>query len=130
LIVGPSGSGKTALALTLIDAWRSRAGFARLVADDQVLLSVRHGRLVASAPEAIAGLAEVFGLGPRGMAWLPEAVIDAQCRLVPPGEAPRFSDPAAENLHGLAIPTLQLPARNANASARAIAAWIGDAGPF
>ncbi len=53
LLLGPSGSGKSDLLLRLLDR-----GFA-LVADDRVELS--HG--MASAPEALAGLLEVRGLG-------------------------------------------------------------------
>jgi serine kinase of HPr protein (carbohydrate metabolism regulator) len=62
LLRGPSGSGKSDLALRLIDEG------AVLVADDQVLLeAVRRetgdGRLMASAPAALAGLLEVRGIG-------------------------------------------------------------------
>jgi HPr kinase/phosphorylase len=57
LLRGPSGSGKSDLALRLID------GGARLVADDQVELTLRSGRPVARAPQALAGLLEVRGLG-------------------------------------------------------------------
>jgi HPr kinase/phosphorylase len=53
LILGPSGAGKSDLALRLLDR-----GF-ELVADDQVHIS---GNL-AWAPEALAGLLEVRGLG-------------------------------------------------------------------
>ncbi|MEJ1970661.1 MAG: HPr kinase/phosphatase C-terminal domain-containing protein [Rhizomicrobium sp.] len=57
LLTGRSGSGKSDLALRLIGLG------AVLVADDRVLLSVAHGRLVAAAPAAIAGLLEVRGVG-------------------------------------------------------------------
>jgi HPr kinase/phosphorylase len=53
LILGPSGAGKSDLALRLLDR-----GFT-LVADDQVEISDGHAR----APEALAGLLEVRGLG-------------------------------------------------------------------
>ena len=53
LLLGPSGAGKSDLVLRLMDR-----GF-DLIADDQVVL---HG-LTASAPQAIAGLLEVRGLG-------------------------------------------------------------------
>ncbi|MFT8808383.1 HPr kinase/phosphorylase [Gluconobacter sp.] len=53
LISGSSGSGKSELALRLMDA-----GF-DLVADDRVLLQ----GIIASAPERIAGLIEVRGVG-------------------------------------------------------------------
>ncbi len=57
LIRGESGSGKSALALQLI----RRGG--RLIADDRLTLSSCHGRLVASAPSATAGLIELRGRG-------------------------------------------------------------------
>lgn len=57
LILGASGSGKSGLALELI------ARGAQLVADDRVALERVGGRLVASAPPAIAGLIEARGLG-------------------------------------------------------------------
>src|ERR687898_3364772 len=57
VLLGASGCGKSDLALRLIDRG------ARLVADDLVTVE-RHGRrLIARAPEAIAGLMEVRGLG-------------------------------------------------------------------
>lgn len=76
LIRGPAGSGKTRLALALIDAGRAGAlPFARLIADDRVRLIVAHGRLIAEAPEAIGGLAEVRGLGIRAVPYERRAVV-------------------------------------------------------
>jgi HPr kinase/phosphorylase len=57
LIRGESGSGKSRLACALI------ARGARLVADDRVIVSQCHGRLVAGGPAAIAGRLEVRGSG-------------------------------------------------------------------
>lgn len=57
LIIGPSGAGKSGLALKLI------ALGARLVADDQTLLWADGARLMARAPETIAGLIEARGIG-------------------------------------------------------------------
>lgn len=57
LILGASGAGKSDLAVRLI------ADGALLVADDQTLVEVRGGELWASAPEKIAGLVEVRGVG-------------------------------------------------------------------
>lgn len=58
LLLGPSGSGKSDLALRLI----SEHGFT-LVADDRTDVTVNCLRLVASAPQVIAGKLEVRGLG-------------------------------------------------------------------
>ena len=57
LLRAPSGGGKSDLALRLIDDG------AHLVADDQVQLTARAGRLVATAPLRISGRMEVRGLG-------------------------------------------------------------------
>jgi len=57
LILGSSGSGKSDLALRLI------ALGATLVADDQTELFVKRGKLHGRAPERIAGLMEIRGLG-------------------------------------------------------------------
>ncbi len=57
LILGPSGSGKSSLALQLISLGAS------LVADDQTLLSVETGRLVARCPGPIRSLIEARGVG-------------------------------------------------------------------
>lgn len=57
LIRGESGTGKSQLALALI------ARGARLIADDQAIVSNCHDRLVVSAPAATAGLLEVRGRG-------------------------------------------------------------------
>lgn len=57
LITGPSGAGKSALALEMI------ALGATLVSDDRTEIRVTPEGLSAAAPEAIAGLIEVRGLG-------------------------------------------------------------------
>jgi hypothetical protein len=63
LVTGPSGGGKSALALRLISKANAKGLFARLVADDQVLLEPAGGRLVAFPPPSIAGLIECRGSG-------------------------------------------------------------------
>ncbi|SCW52376.1 Hpr(Ser) kinase/phosphatase [Sphingobium faniae] len=57
LLQGPSGAGKSDLALRLIDRG------AVLVSDDYTILTADGGRLVATAPAAIAGKMEVRGIG-------------------------------------------------------------------
>ena len=58
LLRGPSGVGKSALALALVAAARARGRFARLVADDRVLLRPADDRLVVMPHPAIAGRVE------------------------------------------------------------------------
>ncbi|HTV67490.1 MAG TPA: HPr kinase/phosphorylase [Rhizobiaceae bacterium] len=125
LITGPSGSGKTALALALIDAWRAQGQFSRLIADDQVLLSVSHGRLIAQTPDAIAGLVEVFGIGPKPVDYIGQAVIDGLCELVPAVSAPRFQEDDNEVLHGCHVPKIRLAELSAHTTMPTVLAWIG-----
>lgn len=76
LIRGPAGSGKSRLVLALLQAAaQGSLPFARLVADDRVLLSREHGRLVARPPNALAGLIEVRGLGIRRVQFEPAAAV-------------------------------------------------------
>ena len=76
LIRGPSGAGKSRLALALLElAQAGQIGFARLVADDRVLIAPVHGRLLARPAPELAGLIEVRGLGIRRMPYEPVAVV-------------------------------------------------------
>lgn len=106
LIRGASGAGKTALAGALIDAARARGSFACLVADDRVALSVAHGRLVARAPEAIAGLMEIRGRGIVAVDHEPAAVVRLVVDLVPAEALERMPEAdAAETLvEGVRLP--------------------------
>ncbi len=79
LIRGELGSGKSSLALALMQRG------SRLIADDRLTLSSCHGRLVASAPSATAGLVELRGHGllnvphePSGVIRLIVDVVDAE----------------------------------------------------
>jgi HPr kinase/phosphorylase len=76
LIRGPAGAGKSRLAWSLIEAAkRGEILFARLVADDRVALSVLNGRLVAAAPQQIAGKIELRGAGIVSVPYEPFAVV-------------------------------------------------------
>lgn len=57
LLLGPSGAGKSDLALRLMDRG------AALVADDRCDIFLKDQILYASAPENLAGLMEIRGLG-------------------------------------------------------------------
>lgn len=88
LLRGEAGSGKTGLALDLIEAARAGGRFARLIADDRVRLSPRNGRIIVSAPDTIAGYAEMRGAGiARDMPFLPAACLRLVADLDP--QAPR-----------------------------------------
>ena len=126
LLRGPSGAGKSRLALSIIDHCRARGKFAVLVADDRVWLTPHGGRLVASAPEAIAGLVEIRAHGPAGIAHEPRAVIDRVVMLVDPADAPRHRAEARETLAGISLPRLDVPARDEDGAARAVLAWLEE----
>ena len=123
LVTGPSGSGKTALCLRLTAACRAEGVFARLVADDQVLLAERSGRLVATAPRPIAGLVELRGLGPTPVMTLPAMVADRLVRLTP--TAPRLAEPGLERLHGVELEALTIAADAGDHAVRAVLGWLG-----
>ncbi|MEE9453718.1 MAG: HPr kinase/phosphatase C-terminal domain-containing protein [Paracoccaceae bacterium] len=57
LIIGATGAGKSGLAMQLI----SLGGV--LVADDQVILQQRGGRIIAKCPKTLRGMIEARGLG-------------------------------------------------------------------
>lgn len=102
LLRGPSGAGKSDLALRLID----RGG--TLVSDDQTLLTVADGRLLAAPPAAIAGQLEVRGIGIVPVphrAGVPVALV---ADLRPAAEIDRLPEPAAETFAGVAISRIEL----------------------
>jgi serine kinase of HPr protein (carbohydrate metabolism regulator) len=108
LIEGASGAGKSDLALRALDQ-----GF-RLVADDRVLLWVSQGRIFGRAPDALAGLLEVRGLGVIAAPALPlaEVALIARC-----GTPQRLPEPQCEELLGVAVPRVEVDPRPASAPA-------------
>jgi serine kinase of HPr protein (carbohydrate metabolism regulator) len=124
VIAGDSGAGKTQLALALISHARAYGLFARLVADDQIFLSVHHGRLVCSAPETIAGLVEVRGIGPQPIDHEPKASVDLMVRLVARREAMRLTEQATEALLGCDVALLRLPSEDREAAMAAVLAHL------
>ncbi|HZP19401.1 MAG TPA: serine/threonine protein kinase [Bauldia sp.] len=121
LIRGASGSGKSSLLLALIDRAPAEC---RLVADDRVELSVEDGRLVARAPEAIAGLFEIRGLGIVRRDHVSPADVDLVVDLKPLAECPRLPSDEEKRivLEGVALPRLILPANAADGAVRVRAA--------
>ena len=125
LLLGPSGAGKSDLALRLIDAG------ARLVADDQVVLSRDGERLLASAPPALAGRLEVRGIGilhlDGSRLWrrMPLALA---VELASPEHIERLPEPATRSFLGLALPLVRLAPFEASAGAQLQPAPGGRAG--
>lgn len=120
LVEGPSGAGKSDLMLRAL-----QAGF-RLVADDRVLLWTSAGRLFGRAPDTLAGLMEVRGVGVVRLDPLPLAEI---ALVVRPGTPERIPDPALADILGLQVPLAVLALGESSAPAKlshALAAF--DAG--
>ena len=123
LIRGPAGSGKSRLALKLIEAGQSGVlRFARLVADDRVRLEACHGRLLARAPNELAGLIEVRGLGIRRMAHEPVAVVGGIVDLAA-ADAQRLPDYRAQiEVAGVPLPRLAVAVNDDPCPV--VSAWI------
>jgi serine kinase of HPr protein (carbohydrate metabolism regulator) len=108
LIRGPAGSGKSQLALRLITAAQSGLlPFARLVADDRLRLESCHGRLLVRAPDTLAGLIEVRGLGIRQLPHEPVAVVGGVIDLAAPG-AERLPERTEIEVEGITLPQLKI----------------------
>jgi serine kinase of HPr protein (carbohydrate metabolism regulator) len=97
---GPSGAGKSLLAMQLLDRG------ARLIADDRVYLSARHGRLIASAPAPLAGKFELRGRGILDVPYERTAVIRLVVDIVGKSGLERMPEDAAlfATLLGIKLP--------------------------
>ncbi len=109
LVRGAAGSGKSTLARDLLGLGARYGTFAALVGDDRVVLTQRHGRVVARPHPVLAGLVEVRGLGLQAVdATVPSAIL----RLVVDLEdaAPRMPEEGTETvlLRGVRLPRMVL----------------------
>lgn len=115
LIRGRSGSGKTALALALVGDAVQAGTFAALVGDDRVGLTVADGSLLARPHPRIAGLVAIRGVGVVPVAHEPACMVRLVVDLIdaPAAGAIRpAAEPSCATLLGLAIPRLDLQARD------------------
>lgn len=112
LLRGPSGAGKSDLALRLIDAG------AKLVADDQSLLTRVGAALLAGCPPEIKDRLEVRGLGLEQLPALAEAPLALIVDLADSGEVERLPEPQAESLLGVELPRIVLAPFEASAPAK------------
>jgi serine kinase of HPr protein (carbohydrate metabolism regulator) len=111
LIRGPAGSGKSLLTFRLIAAAQSGLlPFARLVGDDRIRLEPCHGQLLARAPDTLAGLIEVRGLGIRELPHEPVAVVGGVIDLGAP-DAERLPNQAEIEVEGVKLPQLKIAER-------------------
>jgi serine kinase of HPr protein (carbohydrate metabolism regulator) len=108
LIRGMPGVGKSHLVQLLLGMAAAHGRFARLVADDRVILLARHGRLVAQPHPEIAGLLEIRGLGIVSLGHEAAAVVRLLVDLVAPSDMVRMPDHAdgVERLSGVELPRL------------------------
>lgn len=97
LLRGPSGAGKSDLAFRLIEAG------AVLVADDRVRLRAREGRLIAAAPEELAGMLELRGIGLVELPSATDIAVELVADLVAPEAVERLPAPDREQVHGIRI---------------------------
>jgi HPr kinase/phosphorylase len=128
LILGAPGSGKSDLALRLLDqpglGVNGRPKSAALVADDQVILAVDAGRLLARPPPALRGLLEIRGLGIIELPCQPQAALGLVVTLSDVSTIERLpeSDELSCEILGRKLPLLRLDPRTASAPARVRAA--------
>jgi HPr kinase/phosphorylase len=105
VLLGPSGSGKSDLALRLID------GGGRLVADDRLVVERRGDRLVGRAPDSLAGLIEVRGLGIMRIAHCAATPLDLVVELGGARPWPRLPELTTYDLLEVGLPYIRLDPR-------------------
>ena len=106
LIRGESGAGKSALALALV-----KEG-ARLIADDRLMISSCHGRIVASAPRAISGMIELRGRGILKLPYEQSGILRLVVDIVADDDLERMPEASQFNvtLLEVALPRQPVPA--------------------
>lgn len=111
LIRGASGAGKSALALALIE----QGG--RLIGDDRIMLSACNGRLVATAPDAVAGQIELRGRGIVNVPHEQGAVIGLVADILDEEGLERMPEPhqLTTTLLGIALPRQPVAGRTGEA---------------
>lgn len=110
LLTGPAGSGKSSLALALVDQpglglCANGPLITRLVSDDQVSLVKDGADIVMSAPDTLAGMLEVRGVG---IVQLREVCLPARLAFVvehqPACQQERLPEAATTSLLGQQVP--------------------------
>ena len=117
LIEGASASGKSDLALRCL-----YLGF-RLVADDRTRLWACEGRLFGTAPQALAGLIELRGLGVLPEPARPLAEVKLVVRCLDAAEGlDRFPDPDSRVILGMTLPKVAVRPLEASAPQKVLRA--------
>ena len=107
LLIGPSGAGKSDLALRLIDRG------AMLISDDQTVLTVLEGRLLAAAPPTISGMIEVRGVGILAVASVADIPVALVVTLGGPVER-MPPEGVTQEIAGIPLPVVALAAFEAS----------------
>ena len=116
MLTGAPGSGKSDLALRFIHETPAKLKPA-LVADDQIFVWERDGRLIARVPDTIAGRIEIRGVGIVPLPYRAEAEIGLFVDLVRREDVPRLPpEPLpSRTLHNIAVPVIALAPFEASA---------------
>lgn len=109
LLLGPSRSGKSDLAYRMMCG----AEAAKLVCDDQTLVTVEDGKLTAHGPENLRGLIELRGLGLLTVPYMTVSQLHLAVRLVARDDVPRIAELAHFSLYGVDLPQISLHAFDA-----------------
>jgi HPr kinase/phosphorylase len=112
LIRGASGSGKSALADALVSEAARIGSFARLVADDRVIIYAQAGRLVVQAHPVLRGQIERRGLGLVQVPYLETTILHAIIDLTQ-APNPRFpeDDESSASVLDMRLPRCALSAK-------------------
>lgn len=124
LLLGESGAGKSDVALRLI------AAGGRLIADDQTLLFIEDGRVMADAPGTFTGGMEIRGLGIVRLEKAAASPVILAVRLDPEDGIARLPEPAFYALPAalqadVKVPIVVLNAYEASTPAKIAAAAAG-----
>lgn len=124
LIKGASGSGKTSLMLGLLERATLENMNAFMITDDQVFLKREHNSLIASAPQAIAGMVELRGYGIMEKCHKPSSNLDLVVEITEDKRIDRMPEKKYYIFEGLKLPMLEVPLRHENQAVRIIFAWL------
>jgi HPr kinase/phosphorylase len=130
LLRGEPGSGKSSLALQLMEqpgtGLADTVLAARIVADDQTVLTLQNGKLQATAPDALKGLLELRGLGLLPVTAQQDVAIVLVVDLKPAATIERLPDKAAlyTDLMGVTLPRIDIDASHPSAAALLRTAFV------
>jgi len=118
MIEGASGTGKTSLALGVMEAAQNRGVEAKLVCDDQAMITARDNALWARVPESIVGKVELHGFGIVDVTHIEQCRIDLVCKLVDQDKITRLPQRRECTLLGVGIEYIEAPAQHEAQSIR------------